>query len=448
MVERVMGVRRKGLLAASLVVAAVAAHAPVPQAAARADLRPNVLIILTDDQRARGTYQMLPKTMELFRSEGTWFSNSFATTPLCCPSRASIYTGKYAHNHGVTDTDRVAELDESTTIQAYLHAAGYSTAVVGKYRTGGPIINFDRWSTMWPKHEYINSRFDLDGLIHRVHRYSTDFIASQAIDYLDELAPRRDPWYMVVSVYSPHSPALPAARDRGAAIEPWVQDPATLEEDVSDKPSAVRRVVARVAGQKKLTRRMRARQLRSLLSVDDAVHRIFSELDALQESNTLAFFLSDNGYLWHEHGLRKKSWPYDDSVRIPLFMRWPGHVLGGGIDDEIAANIDLAPTIYDAVGITPSVEMDGLSLFDPSERDEIMLEYWGPRPGRTWSSLRSADYQYVEYDNGEREYYDLRNDPWQLENLLAAGNDSGYLDVESLSQRLHDALSCSGSGCP
>jgi arylsulfatase A-like enzyme len=429
-------------------VGTLSAHAPVSPAAAKADLRPNVLIILTDDQRARGTYEMLPKTMGIFRSGGTSYTNAFATTPLCCPSRASLFTGRYAHNHGVTDTDRVAALDESTTIQARLHEAGYSTAIVGKYRTGGPILNFDLWSTMWPKHEYIGSRFDLNGSVHRVLEYSTDFIASQALSYLDELAAQKAPWYMVVSVYAPHSPATPAARDRGAPISSWIQDPATLETDVSDKPAVVRRVVARIGDKKRLTRRMRARQLRSLLAVDDLVGRVYSKLDALGEENTLAFFLSDNGYMWHEHGLRKKGWPYDDSVRVPFLMRWPSHIAAGRSDPELVANIDVAPTIYEAVGITPPVEPDGMSLFDPDSRDELVLEYWDSRPGRTWSSLRSLTYQYIEYSNGEKEYYDLTNDAWQLQNLFAGGNSNHGVDPNALSERLREGLRCAGAECP
>jgi arylsulfatase A-like enzyme len=430
-------------------LAALTVHPRIRSAEARSDSRPNILIILTDDQRARGTYEMMPKTMQLFRDGGTWFTNGFATTPLCCPSRASLFTGRYAHNHGVTTTATVGELDESTTVQASLHSAGYATAMVGKYRTGGPIVNFDRWATMWPKHEYVGSRFNVQGRTHRVMEYSTDFIGEQAVDYLDLLADQPDPWYMVVSVYAPHSPALPASRDRGAPIESWDRDPAVQESDLSDKPSAVQKVAARIGDQRKLTERMRARQLRSLVAVDDVVDRIYDRLGELDEDgNTLAFFMSDNGYMWHEHGLRKKGWPYDDSVRVPMFMRWPGHVAQGLVDDELAANIDIAPTIYDAVGISPPVEPDGISLFDPARRDELVLEYWEPRASRTWSALRGLDYLYTEWANGEKEYYDLTRDPWQLENLYSDGGTLPGPGLAELSRRLQDGLGCEGSACP
>jgi arylsulfatase A-like enzyme len=408
------------------------------------------LVILTDDQRARGTYEVMPKTMDLFEGGGTAFSNAFATTPLCCPSRASIYTGRYAHNHGVTQTDRVGALDESTTVQAALHSAGYATAMVGKYRTEGPILNFDRWSTMWPKHEYIGSRFDVEGRTHRVMEYSTDFIGEQALGYLDLLSSQPGPWYMVVSVYAPHSPATPAKRDRRDPVGEWVQDPAVQESDLADKPSAVRRVAARIGTKRWLTRRMRAKQLRSLVAVDDMVGRIYERLGELNEdSNTLAFFLSDNGYMWHEHGLRKKGWAYEDSVRVPLFMRWPGHVSEGSVSDELAATIDIAPTIYEATGVSPPVEVDGMSLFDPERREELVLEYWERRPSRTWSALRGESYLYTEYANGEREYYDLSNDPWELQNLMAGGASVlPRVDFQALARRLEDGSRCAGAACP
>lgn len=174
-------------------------------------------------------------------------------------------------------------------------------------------------------------------------------------------------------------------------------------------------------------------------------------------SNTLAIFTSDNGYLWGEHGIVDiKRYPYTPSVQIPLFMRWPGRVAEGVVDERLAVNVDIAPTVLEAAGnLDRAAQLDGRSLMQPSSRQSLLLEYWkGDRTEpETWAAMRSKDYQYIEYYNASggvvyREYYDLTEDPYQLENLLDNGNVLDDPEWVSLSRELEQMRECSGATCP
>ena len=163
-----------------------------------------------------------------------------------------------------------------------------------------------------------------------------------------------------------------------------------------------------------------------LKSVDDMTRRVLRVLKKTNEKeDTLVIFISDNGYAWAEHGLVGKFIPYTEAVQVPLMLQWPGHIPPGSIDDRLVANVDIAPTVLDAVGITPDgPEMDGRSLLDESwQRDRLLLEYkkhpYAEAPD--WASTRTKEYQYIEYYNGDdivfKEYYNLEVDPDQLRNL-------------------------------
>jgi arylsulfatase A-like enzyme len=202
-----------------------------------------------------------------------------------------------------------------------------------------------------------------------------------------------------------------------------------------------------------------------LLSVDRLVDRLLTTLDELGERGpTMVFFLSDNGFLMGEHGLQQKHSPYTASVKIPMYARWPGHFQAREVDEREVANIDIAATVYDAAGIKPDEPVDGRSLLDRSwTRDRMLLEYIHreDRAVPTWASLRTAEYQYVEYYDESleevtfREYYDLLADPYQLTNLLGDAdtqNDPEPGRVTALSLELQRDRRCGGtsgaSGCP
>jgi arylsulfatase A-like enzyme len=432
------------------------------------DGRPNVLIIVTDDQRASGTLAVMPHTRRWFQQGGVTFPHAFATTPLCCPSRASIFTGRYAHNHGihvrVLPTTRTTSPEwgsQRSTIQSYLHEAGYRTAIFGKYLNGWPFSidppHFDEWAVIRVPQgiSYYGGTVNVDGRVRPMREYNTSFIRDRALSFLRRTTATDQPWFMYVAVKAPHSPFTVEPRYRGAPVPPPRKNPAVNETNLSDKPPFVREERTPF----RRTDHTRIRQLRTLMSVDGMVGDLFRELDRLGEvDDTMAILTSDNGVSWGEHQLGGKLLPYTESIAVPLLLRWPGHVRAGSVDKRIAANIDIAPTILAASGIRPASEvlpMDGRSLLSPSSRRQLLLEYWGPNFQShvpTWASIRTPRFQYVEYYDRTRqvtfrEYYDLRRDRWQLLNLLHDGDASAHPDVRRLSRRLAIARRCAGANC-
>ncbi|MGH2750261.1 MAG: sulfatase-like hydrolase/transferase [Actinomycetota bacterium] len=293
------------------------------------------------------------------------------------------------------------------------------------------------------------------GEVRKISRYSTKYIADRAALYLDWFEKRDSrPWFLYVSTFAPHGPATPARAYAKKKVPSWKPNPAVLEEDKSDKPPYLQNSETSL----RQIHRKRRSQLRSLMSVDDLVGKLLHKLKRQDElHNTLALFTSDNGIHWGEHGRNGKLTPYTYSLRIPLFIRWPGRT-ARAVDDRIVTNLDLAPSVLEAIGATPdpAYPMDGRSLIDQTwQRDRLLTEFWQiPKFNvPTWSSLRTPHYQYVEYYEEDettvtfREYYDLTADPWQLENLLYEGAPPG-VDLEALSQQLAEDRACSGSSCP
>lgn len=423
---------------------------------------PNVLFIVTDDQRPTETLDVMPKTQQLFGALGTYFPSAFATTPLCCPSRASIFTGRYAHNHGVEDNEQGSLLDHNATLQRRLQSAGYTTALFGKLLNGWDLAQsppyFDRWSVMdggtytnFPVNEQGRERTITD-------QYATTYLSDKATEFIRETeSDDQRPWLLYVTPTAPHGPFVPEEKYRNASIPPFEPNPAFFEPDLSDKPPYVRQARNDPAE----ARRRRNAQLRMLMSVDDLVANVFDALRTGEEAdNTLAFFISDNGYMWGEHGLLEKRHPYTHSVQIPFYMRLPGTVRAGATDPRLVANIDLAPTVLDAAGLAPNQAMDGTSLLRPGSRDRLLLERLtdiGPFP--TWGSIRTSTYQYTEYYRDSqlpvgvepdfREYYDLVADPWKLTNYLGdsdTDNDPPPQIIAALHAQLAADLTCAGRG--
>ncbi|MGH2730907.1 MAG: sulfatase family protein [Actinomycetota bacterium] len=434
--------------------------------AAPDDGPPNILIIVTDDQRLPGTLEVMPKTESWFKHGGTYFSSAVTTTPTCCPARSSILTGRYAHNHGVHTSERgqAEALDHDTTLPRYLHEAGYTTGMLGKFLNGWrveePPPYFDSWAlfSTGPTKAYYGAEWNVEGKLRRIKRYSTDFVADRAVKFLNRSEAIDDqPWFLYVAPNAPHAPSIPEPEYADAEVPPFDANPAVLEEDLSDKPPYVqenpRKEVDRMADKN-------GKQLRTLMSVDDLVDETMQTLHDLDESHdTLAFFISDNGFLLGEHGLGGKRYPYDPSVEVPMFMRWPDHVAEGAVDDRLVANIDIAPTVFEAVGIEPDHVVDGRSLFDTAyARGRILIEHWlrSKRTTPDWAGLRTSSYVYVEYfaKDSERliseyeEYYDVLSDPYQLENLLGDTDDDNDPQTLPLSIQLIRDFRCEGTSGP
>ena len=449
----------------ALAVASCAGEPKVTPSADAASKRverraPNVLIIVTDDQRATGTWSVMPATRRWFATGGTRFTEAFATTPLCCPARASIFTGRYAHNHGVLKSRDAYALDQRSTLQRYLQDAGYRTAIFGKYLNDWDLSDdpqfFDRWGIFSESatSAYYDGPWNLDGKVVTVSKYGTDFIASRAVEFLRTSHARLParPWFLYLAPGAPHWPRTPAAEYSRAPVRKWNGNPAVFEKNRSDKHSSERVWHASL----ETARPVRRDQLRTLMSVDDLVRKVSRTLAALGETReTLAFYLSDNGVMWGEHHRLGKTPPYEPSVKVPFLMRWPGRVAAGTTDRRLVANIDIVPTVMAAAGIAPDKRypVDGMSLLGDARRQTILLENW--QSTMPWASLWSASpkYQYIEYydDDGSlafTAYYDLESDPWQLRNLLHDRNTENDPEVSRLHDVLTDERRCDGSECP
>ncbi len=442
-------------------LAAPGSISAVAEQTGQLDPRPNVIVIVTDDQRPGGTMKAMPKTKRWFAQQGSTYPNAFATTPLCCPARASIFSGRYAHNHGVISNKGGAayNLDQNSTMQRYLDEAGYFTGIFGKYFNGWDIRDeppfADRWAitTTTP---YKVGVYNEQGLVHMVDQYYMDYLRTQILSFLDAAQSDVEPFFLYIAPVAPHGPATPEPAYRTARVGNFAINPAMTEEDKSDKPPVVQN--ARVSMSK--VQEFAGKQLRSLRSVDDMIDEVMRDLAASGDlDNTLAFFLSDNGFLWGEHGLMEKSLPYTQSVKVPFYARWPGHISENERDTRLVANIDIAPTVLQAAGLNPDDEypMDGRSLLSDYSRDRMLNEYFERVVKRSphWASLRNGNYSYTEYyADGTRaqvifrEYYDLRADPYQLNNLLGDDSTANDPNVSLLSAQLLADRACKGTSGP
>ena len=423
---------------------------------------PNVLVIVTDDQRT-GTMFAMPKTLAWLRAGGVEFRQAYVTTPSCCPSRASIFSGRYVHNHGVRQQRLGVNLDHRSTLQRHLKDSGYFTAMAGKFLNQWTLGTrppfFDRYAVA--NGGYNNVNWGVDGAVRRLQGYTTTIIGDKAIEYVNafEAADDARPWFAYLATFAPHLPRTPEPQYAGTTFAPWAGNPA-VNENVADKPQYVRwRPTATDAA----IQQVRTEQLRTLKSVDDMVDRVLRHLQTRGElDNTLVLYTSDNGYTWAEHRiLDNKFVPYSESIQVPFFARWPAHLAPGTTDDRFVANIDIKPTVLAAVGIPPdpAYPIDGRSFLSPGGRNRLLTEYFfddANMPNlQTWASTRTQTYQYVEnYNQPElgggtfREYYDLVNDPWMLTNLYRDGNPNNDPPVGPLSSALAADRQCSGANCP
>ncbi len=404
--------------------------------------RPSILLIVTDDQRW-DTLWAMPEVQRSLVQRGIEFTESFTTSSLCCPSRASILTGGYPHTTGVYRQGGpyggFRAFDDSTTIATELHDAGYRTGLFGKYLdsyqhdalTGYVPPGWDRW-VAFVHSQFFDYGLTVDGIVHhRDHEpddYSTDVLAAHAEGFIRGT---EGPVLAVFAPAAPHAPAVPAPIDEtGFDDLPEWRPPSFDESDRSDKPAYVQALHPVGAGRTEDLEILRRNQYRSLQAVDRAVGRL---LDALEDTgrldDALVIFTSDNGLLWGEHRWLKKEVPYEEAIRVPLIVRADAIVGEARTDDHLVANIDLAPTIAAAAGVELP-DADGRSLLPLLEgrpetwRRALLIEHMrGTNPIPTYCALRTPRHLFVSYETGERELYDLQDDPFQLRNLT--GTEAG-----------------------
>lgn len=415
----------------------------------------NVVIIMSDDQRF-DLMPYMPLTSSLMTAETVRFTRGFVTTANCCPSRSSTLTGLYAHNHHVLDNELpgggATLFNPSSTIATWLQQAGYRTALIGKYLNDYDALNLalpPGWTDfeVFAGHSgaYYSYNLNINGVSVAYGKspndYSTTVFTPKATAFITSTPPDQ-PLFLLFTPYAPHDPSTPAPADVGkfASFPNW-RPPSFNEADVSDKPAWVRALGKATATQIANSDAHHRKELESLQSVDRAVAAIIA---ALQQTgrweSTLFIFFSDNGLSWGEHRyFQSKACPYEECAKVPFWVRVPG--LAARTDTNIVANIDLAPTIAAWAGVTPPTPVNGLNLLpllqDPNTpwRSDILLEHLSAAVTRKMSSaIRTHRYMYAEYQNGDKEFYDLVTDPYQLRNTVK--NAANKAMVASLKARL------------
>ena len=390
------------------------------------DERPNFIIIETDDQRY-DTMQYMPRTQELIFDQGVTFERGYVTTPLCSPSRSSIFTGMYAHTHKVRDNFKEKFTD--VTFAELLQQNGYYTGLVGKYSNtwkGEPRPEYDFWvSFKNGQHRYNNALLNVNGeWIRHEGEYITYTFEKYALDFIEKASKMWKPFCLCLTLNAPHEPAVPAAVDKYIELDLPERLPSFNEDDISDKPAWMSKD-GFVEGKKlKELDTFRRKQILTLFAVDRLVDQLIDKLDEKGLlDNTVVFFLSDNGKLWGEHRLTSKNSPYEEAARVPFALRYPPLVPNPYTETTPVGNIDIAPTLYDLAGIPIPEKVDGKSLVGLLEGDEnwregILIEGW---PGRgVYAAYHTNRYVYIETKGAVSEFYDLENDPYQMTNAIDA----------------------------
>jgi arylsulfatase A-like enzyme len=472
------------LAALTLLVATIAAGSVAPDALPsqhRLAPRPNIVFVLTDDL-STDLVQYMPNVQQMQR-EGMTFTNYFVTDSLCCPSRASILSGRYPHNHGVlTNTPPTGGFSafrrgaEAETFATSLRAIGYRTALMGKYLNGyeaqGGYVppGWTNWQGTGNGYKGFNYVLSANGRVARFGRnpraYLTDVLRRHGKAFVSRVGRAGHPFLLEIATTAPHRPATPAPRDehdfpglqvaRDAAFDAVPKNaPAWLH---SRPPLTDQQIASMSEGYRK--------RAQSVQAVDELVGQIRRTLrERGLDSNTYVVFTSDNGYhMGQRRLLAGKMTAYDSDVRVPLIVVGPG-VPAGSTTDALAENVDLAPTFMRLAGVGVPWWVDGHGLVSLLHgtgprgwRDAVLIEHHHPEtpngdPDRqtnssgnppSYEALRTKDELYVEYVDGEREWYDLRKDPDQLDNRY---DDLEPDEQEALHDRLVRLEACSGEGC-
>jgi N-acetylglucosamine-6-sulfatase len=439
--------------------------------------RPNVIVVESDDQTLE-SMKVMKNVNTLIGGQGVTFTNSVLNFSLCCPSRATFLTGQYAHNHGVWHNQapkggfsRFHALHKSNNLAVWLHRAGYFTAMIGKYmneyRNQPPVPEgWSEWHAAAPYDQRVyNYSLNNNGALTAFGTdwddFKGDVLTRKAVEFVNRRAPQAAPFFLWLNYTAPHvggpptrnppddckDAAKPAPRDAHAFDNAKLPKPPNFNEaDVSDKPQVIRKLPKLTQVQIGNLQRKYRCELESLLSIDVGVRKVVSALKARGAlDNTLIIYTTDNGYFHGEHRVPgDKSRPYEESIKVPLQMRGPGIPKGVTLD-PLVVNADLAPTILDAANARAGLTIDGRSLLPVVTRPGLVRNRQVLVEEPTYKAIRTERYMYVEYNNGDRELYDLQSDPYELQSLH---NSPAYASVgTTLSNRLRKLKKCAGAGC-
>ena len=454
---------------ALVVVLSLGLSGSMPQNAEALTAKPNIIFILADDLDKAST-QKIGRLRKYIGDKGATFQNAFVSESVCCPSRATILRGQYPQNHlvhrnspplGGFETFHHLGRENSTVATWLDRKAGYRTAFVGaKYLNGYGKRTYvppgwDEWYALSPR------ALNQNGQIREypAGTYQDDLLSRITRDFIRRQKGKDRPFFVHLSLKAPHEPPRPAPR-----YEDWFKGeraprtPSFNEQDVSDKPRWVRnRSLLSSAAKRRIDSKYRDR-LRTMAAVGEMAGKLVGALkDANQLNNTYIVFASDNGYHQGQHRLEfGKNAAYEEDIRIPLMIRGPG-IPAGIKKGAMVLNNDFAPTFARWAGVTPPAFVDGrsfASLIDgnpetgPSSwRTAFEVRFWQkPSGGGTpsYQAVRTTRYLYVEYETGERELYDLAEDPDQLRNFYGSADPALIAELQS---RLDKLRQCSGDGC-
>jgi N-acetylglucosamine-6-sulfatase len=444
---------------------------------------PNIILILTDDLSS-SDLQYMPQTLELIGAQGATFNQHIINMPLCCPSRASILRGQYAHNTHITDNEKPEggfekffELGhENSTVAVWLQDAGYQTALFGKYLNGYPADapktyippGWTEWYSPNGDSHYADAAYR--GYDYTVNEngttviygsapedYATDVLGGRALGFIERNLKSGNAFFAYISTYAPHSPSTPAPRHANLFTDLPLPNSASFnEEDIKDKGRFFKQNPLLTEADIKVLEEKHRLRIQSVQAVDELVAKIYETLaqnGALD--HTYIFFTSDNGFHLGQHRLLAgKNTPFEEDINVPLLIRGPGIEPGLTID-RLTSNIDFAPTFAALAGIQPPAFVDGRSLI-PLLQDQSFLKWrnvvlierggyqfsqiptnalvslpvanlsgerepidspYDTNVGGNFKGLRTLQYTFVEFQNGDVELYDLENDPFQLENI-------------------------------
>jgi arylsulfatase A-like enzyme len=465
--------------------------------------RPNVVFVMTDDHAAHaisayGSRVNQTPAIDRLAGEGMLFSNAFVTNSICTPSRAAILTGLYSHKNGVPVFNRFD--GSQPTVAKLLQASGYYTGIIGKWHLGSDPTGFDHWEILPGQGSYNDPiLYTATGEKTYAGRYATDVITDLGIDFIRG-RPKDRPFFLMLHHKAPHRSWTPDERHLRMFESRVIPEPPTLWDDYQTRSDALRENKQRVAFD--LTRRdlkleppeglseaersawlavkptevevvrdgkavtltgdalarykyQRYMQdyLACVQSVDDNLGRL---LDFLKQSglerDTIVVYTSDQGFFLGDHGLFDKRFMYEESLRIPLLVRWPARVRAGSRADAMALNVDFAPTFLEAAGVAVPAAMQGRSLMPvlrgetPADwRSAIYYRYYhdpGDHDTRAHYGVRTATHKLIYYWTRQQwELFDLRADPQELRNLYGQpGQETVTAELQATLRRLREEL--------
>lgn len=446
--------------------------------------KPNIIFFLTDDLDVKlDTMKYTPKIKKYMADAGATFTQFFISNTLCCPSRTTILRGQFSHNNKVLTNggpdggfERFLNVgNEDSTIATWLEASGYNTVLMGKFLNGYPLPKdpthvpkgWTEWYSPAKGNAYgcynytMNENGKLVSYGSDPDDYMNDVLSSKATDFIGRMSKDGNPFFAYIAPYSPHSPATPAKRHE--KLFPNIKAPRTPnfnEADTSDKPG-------RLKTKKQLTAKEIAGidkeyglRVRSMQSVDDLVENVVKALEkAGQLDNTYLAFIGDNGFHLGQHRLPGgKGTAYEEDILVPCYIRGPGIKAGSTVSEYLTGNVDLASTFADMAGVTSPDFVDGRSILPLAKgekpktwRNAYFIEFYPfERPktaqalikegiyepydadedeGRetsvaTYIALRTKTHTYIEYKTGDKEFYDIVKDPWQMENQSGKADKS------------------------